>query len=126
MKFFSTFFLEMLVEIFFEDCIPYNKYHPFFDLPLIYAFLYHCINLHTYFYMVPNGSSKRTELRSTRNFEAHLTSKHTELRNARKFEAHGTSKRTELRNARNVETHRTSKGTELRKCLRSSYISYYT
>ena len=42
------------------------------------------------------------------------------------FEAHGTSKHTELRNARNFEAHGTSKGTELRKCLRSSYVPYYT
>ena len=51
---------------------------------------------------------------------------YTELRSSLDFEAHGTSKRTELRSARNFEAHGTSKGTELRKCLRSSYVSYYT
>ena len=40
----------------------------------------------------PHGTSKRTELRSTRNFEAHGTSKRTELRSTRNFETHGTSK----------------------------------
>ena len=51
----------------------------------------------------PHGTSKHTELRSTRNFETHGTSKRTELRSTRNFEVHGTSKYTELRSARNFE-----------------------
>ena len=38
----------------------------------------------------------RTELRSARNFETHVSSKRTELQNSRNFEAHGTLKHTEL------------------------------
>ena len=64
--------------------------------------------------MVTSRTSKCTELRSARNFEAHGTSKRMELRSARNFEMHGTLKRTELRSARNFEAHGTSKHTERR------------
>ena len=82
---------------------------PYTDVIVFAMYMTRAVNIvyrSSYDYTVPGD---RTELRSTRNFEAHET-----------------SKRTELRSTRNFETHGTSKGTELRNCLRSSYVCYYT